>query len=46
MKVEYDELYGQFVVWKVVQSAMFEKYKNRSKKKCQAYVKKNSKRKK
>lgn len=46
MKVEYDEMYGQFVVWEISQAVKIEKFKDRSRKKCKTYIKKNSKKRK
>ena len=43
MKIEYDTLYKQYVVWKIEGRGWFEIYKSKLKKDCKEFVKKYKK---
>ena len=44
MKVEYDEIYNQWVVWEFKGNTMTEVFKSKLKKECMSFVKKAKKR--
>jgi len=44
MRIEYDNIYKQWVVWKIESRGWFEVFKSKLKKDCREYVRKNTKR--
>jgi hypothetical protein len=43
MRIEFDEIYNQYVVWSINGSAMQEVFKSKSKKECSAFIRKQKK---